>query len=139
MNRVKRWNGEEAAAFGARLRALRTSAGMSQRDLADGTTVTAAYLSRIENGERYPSVSVIRELAGNLGMDADVLERVVDKVRAIASVEQIDAVAARWGVDLRWHDLSADEQQTARRGLNDALVDTLVARIHALALGRSAA
>lgn len=51
--------------FGPRLRALRLSVGLSQRELeTDG--VSYAYISRIEAGMRTPSLSAIVALAGRL-------------------------------------------------------------------------
>lgn len=134
------WTTEEAVAFGRRLVDLRRRAGLSQRDLVVGLPLTAAYVSRIENGERYPSVRIIRELAGRLRVSADYLEAGVEaEVAVAASASQINDAAGRWGVDLRWEDLDLEERAQATQGLDTALVDALAARIHAIALNRSAA
>jgi transcriptional regulator with XRE-family HTH domain len=47
--------------------------GWSQRRLA-GAGYTAAYISRLEAGERQPSIHVIRQLATELGVDPYYLE-----------------------------------------------------------------
>jgi len=55
-----------------RLREARERAGLSQRALARGIC-TAAYVSRLEKGERIPSLQLLRRLASRLGADADEL------------------------------------------------------------------
>lgn len=54
-----------AAAFGRRLRRTRLERGLSQRDIAF-PGCTAAYLCRIEHGDRVPSLQIIRRLASKL-------------------------------------------------------------------------
>ena len=58
---------------GDRVRKRRRELGLSQRELAS-KGVSYAYISRIENGERNPSVSVLRKLAPKLGVSVDWLE-----------------------------------------------------------------
>jgi tetratricopeptide (TPR) repeat protein len=59
-------------AVGERLRAERERAGFTQRELAfDGCT--AAYISRIETGDRVPSLQILRELGRRLGVSPDYL------------------------------------------------------------------
>lgn len=57
---------------GRRLRDARQAAGLSQRQLAF-PGCTAVYISRIESGERIPSLQVLRELGARLGVSADWL------------------------------------------------------------------
>jgi transcriptional regulator with XRE-family HTH domain len=59
--------------IGQRLRRLRLERGLSQRDLAS-PGVTNAYVSRIEKGDRTPSVTAIRKLASRLGVSPEYLE-----------------------------------------------------------------
>jgi len=59
-------------ALAARLRAARERAGISQRALARGIC-TPAYVSRLEKGERIPSLQLLRQLADRLDVDADEL------------------------------------------------------------------
>jgi transcriptional regulator with XRE-family HTH domain len=54
--------------YGNRLKKSRVSAGLSQRALAF-PGCTAAYISRIEANERYPSMQMIYELAVRLDVD----------------------------------------------------------------------
>jgi transcriptional regulator with XRE-family HTH domain len=58
---------------GARIRRLRLERGLSQRSLV-GPGVSAAYLSRIEKGDRVPSVRALRVIAERLGVPAALLE-----------------------------------------------------------------
>jgi len=53
---------DDAVEVGRRLREARLAAGLSQRELAF-PGCSAAYISRIEQGERTPSLQVLRELA----------------------------------------------------------------------------
>ena len=59
--------------IGARLRRLRLERGLSQRDIAS-KGVSFTYISRIESGQRQPSVKALRMLASRLGVSAHFLE-----------------------------------------------------------------
>src|ERR671932_2871849 len=59
--------------IGQRLRRLRLEKGLSQRELA-GPGVSYAYVSRIEGGQRRPSLRAVRVLARKLGVTAEYLE-----------------------------------------------------------------
>src|ERR671937_2784608 len=59
--------------IGQRLRRLRLEKGLSQRELA-GPGVSYAYVSRIEGGQRRPSLRAIRVLARRLGVSPQYLE-----------------------------------------------------------------
>ena len=48
---------------GARLRALRRERGWTLEDLTERTGPSRAYLSRMESGERQPSLSALSEVA----------------------------------------------------------------------------
>lgn len=63
---------DDAVQVGRRLRDARTAAGLSQRQLAF-PGCTAVYISRIESGDRIPSLQVLRELGSRLGVSADWL------------------------------------------------------------------
>lgn len=58
---------------GERIRRLRLARGLSQRDVS-GPGVSYAYISRIENGSRQPSLRALRFLAGKLGVEPEYLE-----------------------------------------------------------------
>lgn len=74
MDRQKLKHVDSALAVGSRLRAAREAAGMSQRDLAF-PGCSAAYISRIERGERIPSLQLLRELGRLLGVSEEHLAR----------------------------------------------------------------
>lgn len=58
--------------FGAKLKRLRESRGWSQSDLARRlNSVTQVQISRLEAGERYPSIPLIRDLADFFGVGID--------------------------------------------------------------------
>lgn len=63
---------DDPAAVGARIRAARRAAGLKQRELTfEGCT--AAYLSRVEAGQRIPSLQILTRLAESLGTTAEFL------------------------------------------------------------------
>lgn len=71
--------------FGARLRALRRAAGLSQTDLAT-EGLSPSYVSLIESGKRPASAAVIAILASRLGVEEQFLLTGVD-VEASAALE----------------------------------------------------
>jgi transcriptional regulator with XRE-family HTH domain len=58
---------------GERIRRLRLSRGLSQRAIS-APGVSYAYISRIENGGRRPSLKALRAIASRLGVDPEYLE-----------------------------------------------------------------
>src|ERR1051326_1342743 len=72
MARQKTTHVDSPDAVGKRLRAARERAGLSQRDLSF-PGCSPAYLSRIEAGQRTPSLQLLRELGRRLGTTADYL------------------------------------------------------------------
>lgn len=72
MPRRKSTHVDDPAAVGRRLRDARERAGVSQRQLSfDGCS--PAYISRIEAGERIPSLQLLREMGRRLGVSEDYL------------------------------------------------------------------
>jgi transcriptional regulator with XRE-family HTH domain len=63
---------DDPVAVGQRLHTAREGAGISQRELAF-PGCSAAYISRIERGERIPSLQVMRELARRIGISEATL------------------------------------------------------------------
>ena len=55
-------------ALGALLRAQRTAADLSLRELSERTKVSNAYLSQLERGLHEPSLSVLRAISTALGV-----------------------------------------------------------------------
>jgi transcriptional regulator with XRE-family HTH domain len=89
---------DDPAAVGGRLHAAREAAGISQRELAF-PGCSAAYISRIERGERIPSLQVMRELARRVGIGEAELaygREPIDPAvaRAFRAVEAAEAAGA---------------------------------------------
>ncbi|WP_308799544.1 helix-turn-helix domain-containing protein [Agromyces silvae] len=57
------------AAFGARVRELRTARGWSQEEFAHRADLDRTYVSGVERGVRNPTLDVINHLAKALGVD----------------------------------------------------------------------
>src|SRR5947208_5602300 len=107
MPRQKSDHVDSAAALAERLRAARERTGISQRALARGIC-TPAYVSRLEKGERIPSLQLLRRLAERLGADADEL---ASGVARVGVDPLLDAELA----------LRLGEHAIAERGFQDAL------------------
>src|SRR5919202_4779001 len=60
-------------ALGALLREERRAAGLSQRDVAERTGVSDAYLSQVERGRHEPSLRVLTAVASTLGVSLEAL------------------------------------------------------------------
>lgn len=58
---------KQKTGIGADLRQRRKEKGLTLTGLAEQSGVSAAFLARVERGERYPSASVLREIAEPLG------------------------------------------------------------------------
>src|SRR3990170_2523755 len=72
MPRQKAQHVDDPKLVGERLRAARVAKGLSQRALSF-PGCTAAYISRIEVGDRIPSLQLLREFGRRLGVSADYL------------------------------------------------------------------
>lgn len=59
--------------LGKILKQQRVSLPLTLRDLSAMSGVSASHLGRIERGERFPSGSVLRKIAGPLGFEEDEL------------------------------------------------------------------
>jgi XRE family transcriptional regulator, regulator of sulfur utilization len=66
---------EEAGAVGARIRALREAMGLSLRELAVRSGVSAPMLSQVERGETSPTLSVAGKIAAGLELTLSQLLR----------------------------------------------------------------
>ena len=93
---------DDPAAVGKRVFEAREAAGLSQRELAF-PGCSAAYISRIERGERIPSLQVMRELARRMGVSEHALAfgretldgAVAERVRAAEAAEATGTKAER--------------------------------------------
>jgi len=72
VKRQKSLHVDDPVAVGERIRTARQQAGLSQAALA-AADCSAAYISRVELGDRTPSLQLLRELAKRLGVSADFL------------------------------------------------------------------
>jgi transcriptional regulator with XRE-family HTH domain len=114
---------------GQRIRRLRLNRGLSQRELA-GPGVSYAYISRIEGGQRQPSLKALRYLASRLGVHADYLE----DGRAIPASKERELRLADAELELRLGSDLTRAEEILRGLLAEETPDGLEVRIRA-ALG----
>ena len=85
---------DEPGAVGERVLAAREAAGLSQRELSF-PGCSSAYISRIERGERVPSLQVMREIARRTGVSEQMLAfgreavdgAVAERIREVEAAE----------------------------------------------------
>lgn len=109
---------DDPVAVGARLHAAREAAGISQRELAF-PGCSAAYISRIERGERIPSLQVMRELARRVAISEAELaygREPIDPAvsRAVRAVEAAEEAGKRAEVARAYQALSRAASRAAR-------------------------
>jgi len=110
MPRQKSTHVDDPRAVGHRLRAAREAANLSQRQLAF-PGCSPAYISRIESGDRIPSLQLLRELGRRLGVSEDFLATGFDPLER-------DRTALEAGVTLRLGELDLAE------GLYTTMIET---------------
>jgi transcriptional regulator with XRE-family HTH domain len=66
---------ESPRTLGQAVKGLRLKAGLSLRELAEKTKVTAPFLSDVELGRRFPSEEKLVELASALGVELAQLQK----------------------------------------------------------------
>jgi transcriptional regulator with XRE-family HTH domain len=71
---------DDPAAVGRRLKDARLAAGFSQRQLSF-PGCSAAYISRLEAGDRVPSLQLLRKLAAKLNADEQYLATGVEQIQ----------------------------------------------------------
>ena len=98
---------DDPAAVGRRLKEARLAAGLSQRQLSF-PGCSAAYVSRLEAGDRVPSLQLLRKLAQKLRTDERYL------ATGVATIEQAPPELVEAEVALR---LGDDELAKERYGL----------------------
>ena len=76
---------EPAAGVGARVRALREGMGLSLRDLAGRSGVSAPMLSQVERGETSPTLSVAAKIAAGLELTLSQLLRLDEAEHVIVT------------------------------------------------------
>jgi transcriptional regulator with XRE-family HTH domain len=102
---------DDPVAVGRRLKEARIAAGMSQRALSM-PGCSSAYISRLEAGDRVPSLQLLRKLAQKLGVDEEYL------ARGVARVEQQPPELIEAEVALRLGDaeLARERYETVLEG-----------------------
>jgi transcriptional regulator with XRE-family HTH domain len=84
---------DDPAAVGRRLKDARLAAGLSQRQLSF-PGCSAAYISRLEAGDRVPSLQLLRKLAQKLNADEQYLATGVERVEQLPP-EQVEEEVVR--------------------------------------------
>lgn len=82
---------DAASPVGARVRALREARGLSLRDLAQRSGVSAPMLSQVERGETSPTLAVAAKIAAGLALSLSQLLR-LDEASHVALVRKSDRV-----------------------------------------------
>jgi tetratricopeptide (TPR) repeat protein len=118
--RQKSTHVDDPHAVGERLKSARLAAGLSQRQLAF-TGCSPAYISRIEAGDRIPSLQLLRELGRRLGVSEDYLAT-GEEVR-LHHLSLLEAEIA----------LRLDDLETAERLYTEALARAATPRERSLA------
>jgi len=122
-----------AETIGQRLKRLRSERGLNQSEIA-GPGVGSAYVSRIEDGERTPSLAALRQLATKLGVTLEQLE--TGREIPLALEREYQLASAELALALGGEHAAAE--RTLRRLAGADARDPIYARAHA-ALGLHAA
>ncbi len=110
--------------IGSRLRRLRAERGLSQRDVA-GDGVSFTYVSRIESGQRQPSIRALRVLAAKLGVTAEYLETgrevpaAAERELELGEAELVLRLGDAEQAELRFRSLLAESGDDASRDHSD--------------------
>ena len=104
---------DDPAAVGRRLKEARIEAGLSQRQLSF-PGCSAAYISRLEAGDRVPSLQLLRKLAQKLNADEEYLATGVARVEQLPP-EVVEATVAH-RLNGEWNG-SPPEQERPAGGL----------------------
>ncbi|MEO5574956.1 MAG: helix-turn-helix transcriptional regulator [Gaiellaceae bacterium] len=119
---------DDPAAVGRRLKDARLAAGLSQRQLSF-PGCSAAYISRLEAGDRVPSLQLLRKLAVKLNADEQYLATGIERIEQ-EPPEQVEAEVER-----RLAGGRADREETRPRGgLDDPAARARILWEHSRAL-----
>ena len=94
MSAVKAKDVETAPQFGERVRALREAMGLSLRDLAERSGVSAPMLSQVERQETSPTIAVAAKIAAGLELTLSQLLR-LDEAQHVVVIRARERRAAR--------------------------------------------
>jgi transcriptional regulator with XRE-family HTH domain len=127
---------KSAETIGERIYRLRKERGLSQSSLAE-KGMTGAHISRIEAGNRVPSMKVIRRLAPKLGVSVEYLEKGVELTTREELELELGDAELRVRLDPSDETVESDLRALIDRAGRDGQSD-LAAKAHA-ALGMVAA
>ena len=86
--------------LGQKIRELRGKQDLSLRELAKKIDVSAAFLSDIELGRRYPSDKILLRISQIIGTPFDVLQT-YDRRPPIEDIKRLSSLDPRYGVAFR--------------------------------------
>src|SRR6059036_4097183 len=97
--RMSKLASEPMVAIGGRARALREAMGLSLRDLAERSGVSAPMLSQVERGETSPTLTVAARIAAGLELTLSQLLRLDegDGVTVVRTGQRLSGGAPRRG------------------------------------------
>ena len=75
----------EQIGVGGRVHALRDAMGLSLRDLADRSGVSAPMLSQVERGETSPTIAVAEKIAAGLELTLSQLLRLDERAHVVVT------------------------------------------------------
>lgn len=102
----------QTTALGAFIRAQRTLADLSLREMAAATQVSNAYLSQIERGLHQPSVRVLHAIAAALGVSPEQLLAQAGPTAPSPAADAADAGPAKDGGATTESSILADPRLT---------------------------
>jgi tetratricopeptide (TPR) repeat protein len=120
--RQKSTHVDSPGAVGERLKRARVGAGMSQRQLAF-PGCSPAYISRVESGDRIPSLQILRELGRRLDVSEDYLA--VGREREGASREELHEAEVLLRLDEPDEAKRLYDETLARAGSSSERADAL--------------
>lgn len=86
--------------LGEKIKELRTKLGISLRELSRRSNISAAHMSDIELGRRYPSDEALDRLAKELKVDASDL-RQLDTRESLGDLKRMMVANPSWGLAFR--------------------------------------
>jgi tetratricopeptide (TPR) repeat protein len=107
--------------IGSRIRRLRNERGLSQRAIT-GPGVSISYVSRVESGERIPSMKALRVIAPKLGVSTEYLETGVEpgELEARLAEAELELRVGDPAAALeRFRDLAADAEAAGASAITE--------------------
>ena len=90
----------DLCAIGARIKAAREAAGLTQEDLADALEMSSTHISVLERGVKAPKLETLVKIANALKVSTDtLLQDVVDRASEGLASELSDAISKLPGKD----------------------------------------